>query len=306
MQVTLIHNPTAGDGIASADDLRSMLREAGYHVRVASTKKKWRTALKAPADLVVAAGGDGTARRVALQMAGTGIPIAILPFGTANNIGKTLGSVGPARGIIEAWRHAEPRPLDLGVAHLDGTQRRFVESAGGGLFADLIRIGPAAVEKKPVFVGRETDRMMLLLRAAVRDASARDWDVEIDGVDRSGTYLGIEVLNVRFGGPNVPLAPAADTGDGRLEVVLFDEAARRELMRYAQRRLHMGSAELPSLPLVQASRITIRPPHGTSLHADDKLLECDEDGRFEITVDAGALRVIGQPSDDGGQLDELG
>lgn len=294
MHVTLIHNPRAGDEIATPDELCSMLDEAGYRVQVASTDAAWESALQQPADLVVAAGGDGTARRVALALAGSGTPFAVLPFGTANNIGKTLGVVGDAREIIAGWRDTEPRPLDLGLARVGGREERFVESAGAGLFADLIRAGAALVEDAPLFVGRETDRALHLF-ATIADAEpVRDWRIAVDGQDHTGRYVAVEVLNVRFGGPNIPLALDAHPGDGLLDVVLVDEASRDRLVAYARGRLATAAATLGPLPVVRGRRIRIDAPAGMALHVDDEALEVrpGEPSRLEIRVLPGACRFM--------------
>ena len=95
MVVTLIHNPKAGDQDESGKSLRKLLEGAGYEVRYHSAKEDgWKQALKKDADLVAIAGGDGTVGRVARRMAGRGIPLAVLPSGTANNIARSASTSG--------------------------------------------------------------------------------------------------------------------------------------------------------------------------------------------------------------------
>src|SRR5215210_6946129 len=131
VRITVVFNPDAGDGV-DKDDLKDLLEAAGHRARIVSAKKDWRKALKKPADLVVAAGGDGTICEVALELAQAGAdrPMALLPFGTGNNVGKTLGLVGDARPLVASWTVAQTRPFDVGqvVAPWGGAQ--FVESFG--------------------------------------------------------------------------------------------------------------------------------------------------------------------------------
>src|SRR5258706_10465064 len=94
VRVTLIHNPKAGRGKASPGALKKLLRDAGHKLSYHSCKERgWKEALMEPTDLVVVAGGDGTVGRVARRLTGRGIPIALLPSGTANNIARTLGQI---------------------------------------------------------------------------------------------------------------------------------------------------------------------------------------------------------------------
>ena len=83
MRVTLIHNRTAGDKSHGEDELIRLLTQAGYDVDYQSSKGKWRESLDSSPDYVAVAGGDGTIGKVARTLAGTGVPIAILPLGTA-------------------------------------------------------------------------------------------------------------------------------------------------------------------------------------------------------------------------------
>ncbi len=73
-----------------------------------------RRAVAAGADLVVAAGGDGTVRACAEALAGTGIPLAIVPLGTANLVARALGV--PARGdrALEVAFGGRDQLIDLG------------------------------------------------------------------------------------------------------------------------------------------------------------------------------------------------
>ena len=116
MRITVIYNPSSGDSEVSREVLESILGEAGYQVRYQTTDGEWEKALQEPTDLVVAAGGDGTVRKVATRLVGSGIPFAVLPLGTANNFGKTLRVHGRLGDIVQAWTTQPPVPLDLGFA----------------------------------------------------------------------------------------------------------------------------------------------------------------------------------------------
>ena len=290
MRALLVHNRTAGDAVADASELRSMLADAGYQVRVLPSDGAWATGLQdRGVDLVIAVGGDGTAAAVARRVAGTGIPFAVIPFGTANNLAKSLGVVGGLDEIVRHWHDVAPAPFDLGLVTSGSRPRRFVESAGSGLFAEQIRSGDRVVPS-PQFVGRETDRAVHLLRHLAERAETADWGVTVDGTDHSGRYVGVEVMNVRFAGPNVPIALGAEMGDGLLDIVLLDAAACARIREYAERRLTTASGTLTDLPVVRGRSVRIEPPPGAPSHLDDAIIR--PRGPLTVEIEAAAALVI--------------
>lgn len=78
-------------------------------------------------------------------------------------------------------------------------------------------------------------------------------------------------MSIRETGPNVPLAPDADPGDGRLDLVQVRERDRATLAAYVEHRLHGRRPRPPSLPVRPGVRFTITPPTGCPLHVDDEL-----------------------------------
>ena len=275
MKIDLVHNPTAGGG-QSVDDLVSLITDAGHQVRHRSSEDDWKELLQDPGDLLVAAGGDGTVRKVALAAADRGLPFAVLPIGTANNIAKTLEMLGDAAALVESWSDEArtERPFDVGEVVAPWGSERFVESVGGGPVAELITRG-REVGSDAGLLGRETDRALHLLGEIIRESRVHSWQIVADGVELSGAYIAVEVMNIRFAGPNVPLAPAADPSDGRLDVALVGEGDRDALLEYLDGRLRLASGQLPALRVEPARRIELVAPAGVRLHVDDRVWPSD-------------------------------
>jgi diacylglycerol kinase family enzyme len=286
MKITLVHNPGAGDGQNSRNLIR-LITEAGHSVRLASVKDDWKAELAKPADFVAAAGGDGTVRRVALAAAARGLPFAAIPIGTANNIAKALGLLGDAGDLIESWSESprHEQPFDLGEAVAPWGEARFVEAVGAGLIGDLIgREDDVAAHGK--FLGREMDRALHLLCELVSEAKPRRWTITADGKEISGDWFAIEVLNIRFVGPNLPLAPEAVPGDGELDLVMLAEKDREPLLAYLEGRMHLAAAELPKFKTLRASEFVIQAPAGVRWHLDDRNWpkEAPPSSRAKVTV----------------------
>ncbi len=299
-RATLLHNPSAGDARPTAHDLKELLRDVGFEVRYRSLSGDWQAVLTEDADIVVVAGGDGTIGEVARELAGRNLPMGVLPAGTANNVARTLGLIGDARDIAAAWQHAGTRPFDVGTIRAPWKEAQFVESVGGGVFAEAIAHGSDEVEDSSTLVGNELDRAAQLVRQLLDRATPRRWQVSLDGRDASGDYVAVEAMNIRFIGPTIPLASDADTADGLLDVVLVTDEQRRLLVEYLNRRIDDASAVAPSLPVERARSISLQPPPGTAMHVDDEPLTEPEpadvgaaaSATFEVTVERGALLIL--------------
>jgi diacylglycerol kinase family enzyme len=301
VRISLVHNPTAGDG-QDIDEVVKLLTDAGHEVRHRSSKGDWKKLLQDPGDVVVAAGGDGTVRKVALAAADRELPFAALPIGTANNIAKTLGLVGDARELVRSWDDTEGVAIDIGEVEASAGSRRFVEGVGGGWLAELIaRAGE--VEDELRLLGRETDRALHLLSDVLRDAKPSRWRITADGTDLSGEYLAIEILNIRFVGPNVPLAPEADASDGLLDIVLVTDADRDGILDYLDQRLNLASGVMPPLRTARARAVELTAPPGPRLQVDDREWpegrDLDEPIELEVRCLPGAVRMLAAPSVDG-------
>jgi diacylglycerol kinase family enzyme len=92
------------------------------------------------ADLVVAVGGDGTVRGCAEGLAGTGVPLGIVPHGTANLLARTLRIPGRARAALDVALGRSPdaggTDVDIDLAVADGMP--FTAMAGLGLDAAVV------------------------------------------------------------------------------------------------------------------------------------------------------------------------
>ncbi len=100
-------------------------------------------------DVVVAFGGDGTLNEVANGLAGTDLPVAILPGGSTNVVCRTLGM---PNDVVDATEHLlaladdwQPRKIDLGKVD----DRHFVFSCGAGLDASVVK----RVDRNPMLKG---------------------------------------------------------------------------------------------------------------------------------------------------------
>ncbi len=286
MHVLLIHNPGAGDEDHGRDALVRALTESGHEVDYRSTEAPdWIDALGEKPDMFAIAGGDGTAQRVFKELAGSASPVTLIPLGTANNIADTLGLTAQAEELIAAWPDYVLRPFDIGETLAPSGRRRFVETAGGGLLAEVFRRAEDGDDEPDDKVRHGLE----LLRDALAAVQPARWQLDLDGDDLSGKFLGVEAMNIREVGPELRLAPGADPADGLLDVVLVGERQRDALRAYVDARLAGTDAELPALDTHRGRELMLLPPHGVPLHVDDD--PCPAESNGAVVVRAGAQHV---------------
>ncbi len=299
MHVTLLHNPSAGEGAPSRHDLVRWLMAAGHAVCYQSTKEKgYEKALDEPGDLVLVAGGDGTVRKAAGHLLGRSVPLALLPLGTANNVAKALGVEGSPEQLITGLASAQPRRFDAGLARGGWGEAHFVEAVGIGLFAVtmcLVELRADHREGRAEHHDRGLSRDLRYLQRVLRDLRPQAWQIELDGQDASGDYLLCEVMNIPSIGPNLRLAPRADVGDGLFDVVLATEKERAALAAHIGERSAGGDHEL-DLPVRRAREISIVAA-GAEVHVDDDLDHPGGEpsamgGSIQLTLLPGALQFL--------------
>ena len=286
MRAVLFHNPDAGMKEYDKENVLAALKLAGIKAHYVSTKGDGvKKALKKHADLFIVAGGDGTIGKILTQMPDRTIPVAILPLGTANNIARSLGIAGTPHELAESWHLEHARKLDVGTANGAWGNPRFIEAFGLGLVPRMIDAGDGGKEAMGANNLRNGRRA---LRKVVKHAKPFDADIRIDGKPLKLKLLGLEVLNIAYTGPGLPLAGAADAGDGLLDVVCFEAGQRDKLMDW----IDAPHRSPPPVTCVQGCKIDIE-WRDAPARVDDEFLDATKKAQqAEIVCSAHAARIL--------------
>jgi diacylglycerol kinase family enzyme len=193
---------------------------------VAGSPALTRLAVAAGADLVVAAGGDGTVRACAEALAGTGIPLAIVPLGTANLVARALGVPGQAGRALEVAFGGRDQPVDLGRVAAADEGMVFAAMAGIGLDAAVVGAAWPWVKRR---VGWVAYGMAAVPRLGW---PASDFTIQVDGaapVRRRARCVVVANAGLLPGG--FTLLPAARLDDGLLDVGILAPAGGWDWLR---------------------------------------------------------------------------
>jgi diacylglycerol kinase family enzyme len=288
VRVSLVHNANAGDGGAPDEIVAAISRHGHELVSIIENERDAQRLLKEPCDLVVAAGGDGTVALVARVIARRHLPMAILPLGTANNIALSLGIDAPLDDLIEGWKEARKRPLDLGTVRGPWGEQLFVESVGVGLV-------PSGITRAEYREHESDPSLSNLARTAhvYRDALSRlhphHCTITVDGMRLSGEFLMIEAFNIPFVGPNLVFAADANPSDGWFSVAVAREDERQRLDDYLRHRMEGTDCPI-SLASYRGRQIDIENPR--CLHVDDEIYRSEPGVRVALDIEGGALEIL--------------
>lgn len=144
--VAVIFNPKGGSANGrTLESLVSSLVARGVHVACTPTTAEPNSArflaykaVDAGVDLVIAFGGDGTARQVAEGVHGTQAAMAVFPGGTGNLFAQNFMSPPPPAEFAAMLLNGEPQPVDLVAFDTDQGKGTFLVGLGFGPLSDAI------------------------------------------------------------------------------------------------------------------------------------------------------------------------
>jgi diacylglycerol kinase family enzyme len=197
-------------------------------------------------DIVVAFGGDGTLNEVANGLAGTNVPVSVLPGGSTNVVCRTLGI---PNDVVDATEHLigladdfRPRKIDLGRCN----GRHFVFACGVGLDATVVK----RVDAHPRLKARARQwyytwaAVTAFYRHYLRDPVR--FELEVDGHTLEGVTAIAQNSDPFTYFANIPIRICEDIGldDGTISMALLRRAKQRDMLPIASRvlgkRLHVA------------------------------------------------------------------
>lgn len=200
-------------------------------------------------DALVVAGGDGSVHLAIQALAGTEVPLGILPAGTGNDAARTLGLPLHPVPAAEVVARGHCRAVDLARA---GTRRYFGVLAAGfdarvNERANRARYGVRL-------------RYELALLGELRAFSAASYSLDLDGSRSSTQATVVAVGNAATYGGGMRICAGARIDDGVLDVVVVSSLTRAQLLRVFPRIYSGSHLSHPAVTHQRARRVTIAGP----------------------------------------------
>jgi diacylglycerol kinase (ATP) len=287
-RIQVIVNPASGRDRPVLNVLNAVFKEADVDWDVSITKEAGdatrlaAAAAEAGSDMVAVYGGDGTVTEAAAGLAGTRVPLAVLPGGTANAIAVALGIPGDLTAAARLACGSDVATLrDFDLGQID--HRHFLIAIGMGIPGELAEGADRDAK----------DRLGMFAYAlsslqALRNAAVVNYQLDLDGKTMQCEGVTLVVANSgNFGVPGLTLAPVIDMNDGLLDVIVFRNADLTSLVSVAA---SVVRKDLDAGPLQhwQAKSVKVIAEPAQAIQADGEVLE---PGPISATVLPGAVRI---------------
>ena len=286
----LIANPASRRGGTFVEEARQAILDGGATCDVMLTERAGHAGELSGIhgrnyDVVFTLGGDGTAMEVAGSLAGSGVPVGVLPGGTGNLLARALGIPRNVARAVPALLHGSVRQIDLGVV----LGHRFAVAAGVGIDAAMVAETPAWMKKRLGVLAYT----LIATRAALRAVLFRQFflvRVDVDGeiIERRAAA----VLFANFGAileNRIAFGPDIVVDDGLLDCCIFSPAHLWDAMRIMWRVTRRDFRPDRALLYRKGTRFRIETIPVLPIQADGELLGVTP---AEITVDPLAAHLL--------------
>ncbi len=260
-------NPRARRGSEGAEEIATRLRSLGLGLVVEPTEDPSRfpeliRRHLGEIDRVVVGGGDGTLNAAVQVLVELGLPLGIIPLGTANNLARTLDIPSDLEGACKVITEEHRRRIDLGRVN----DRYFCTTASLGLSVQIIEELSADVKRRWGPIAYALTATKVLRRAHPFHA-----DIAWDGGTRHTRTVQIVVGNGRYYGAALAVAEDATIDDALLDLYSLETNHWWELLKLApslKRGTHGNRREVETS---RAGAFTIRTRRPMPIDLDGEL-----------------------------------
>lgn len=232
-------------------------------------------------DVVIACGGDGTAREVATGVMNSDAAMAVVPMGSGNDFAKALNMSFSLDESVEIIRRARSKTIDMGRCN----DIYFVNSFGIG-FDGLANYYASHTRLKGLL------RYIWGALKANMHQDPMQVTIAMGEEMRTESLLMITLANGRVEGGSFIVAPDARHDDGLLDIVTVAPVSRI-ILPFLLPLLFFGQQyRVSRFRTFRAAKLRIRLDRPAYIHADGEIVDSPET-EFEVEVLPSALNVIG-------------
>ena len=241
-----------------------------------------RSAIKGGTNLIVVAGGDGTIDSVVGAMIGSSATLGIIPTGTRNNLALNLGVPSTIAGAVALLRKGRRLKVDVGKVQHGRSSRWFLEDATLGLLSDIYPFADSIQHGDLTQIGN--------LLSTVVSSTPSHLRIILEGCKKISinAYM-VLIANMPYIGPRFQISPDVSWNDNRLDVFVFSDMSKLDLISYAMQSTS-GAIEDTRVKHYRVKQLKIHSDPPMPVLADGMLLD---PGPVTALVHPRALAVMG-------------
>lgn len=293
LKTIVIFNPAAGKGKSwwrwesfERQLSRTFAFETHSTTRAGDAEKLARNAVASGIERILVVGGDGTVNEVVNGVVGSSVAIGIIPFGTGNDLARSLGIPKTDRELLGMLQN--PGEIRVNVAKVN--HRHFVMATGFGfdaLVANYVNTHPFVKQVGPFGY----------LIAALRILSAYQPSRVSVTVDGNELHLMrawmIAIGNCPYYGGGMKLFPGAAPDDDLLDICMVANLGKLKVLRIFP-LVYTGKhvAKKAHITMLRGRDIRVQGPTWMMTHVDGELLQ---DSSLEISLCPHRLRFLTAP-----------
>jgi len=268
-------------------EVESVLRAKSPSVRVEPTElgqiARQAKDFAGQADLVVAAGGDGTIHGVGQGLIGTDAVLGVIPMGTGNDLARTLGipldPVQAARSLFQS----RPTPIDAILYRCEGGEGCCLNVAGVGFDASVAQ----RINHGFRFL-KGTSAYLAAVGCCLATYRPVQLSISLDGTTLEADAMLCAIANAQYYGGGMKIAPEAKIDDGWIDVIVVRGISKLEFLRQFPRVFRGSHLSHPAVQSFRCKRVGIESRLPIPILADGEIVGSTP-AEFEIAPRA--LRV---------------
>lgn len=263
----LVVNPRARRGTGSIAAAADRLEAAGVDVREVKVRDEDTIddVIRAEAkscDLVIVGGGDGTLNAAAPALVETGLPLGVLPLGTANDFARTVSIPADLQKAAEIIAAGNLRDIDLG----DVNGHLFFNVASIGFSAELAAELTQHAKKRWGVLGYAIVAARILLRSRLFTAH-----IDHDGTTEHIHTMQVSVGNGRYYGGGMTVEATATAEDGKLDLYSLEVDHWWRLLALLPALRKGTQGQWDDVRAFQTTEVTIRTRKPRPVNTDGEL-----------------------------------
>lgn len=274
-----IVNKASGNGRALKiwHQIEKKLQEKNVYYCVRLTEKQKHATLlvqelinKEKVTAIVAVGGDGTIHEVINGLAGTNIPLGIIPAGSGNDFSRGLGIPLKHDKALERILNGKPKIIDIGLVN----STYFCTVAGIGFDGEVAHATNVSIYKKLLnFVRLGQISYIISAINVLFHFKPMDISLMIDKkLYKIPKVWLIAAANSPFYGGGIAICPKAESNDGLFDICIVQGMSKWEFLRIFPLAFKGNHTSSPFIKIIKGKDLEIYSPTPLMIHGDGEII----------------------------------